>query len=69
MKLDAYGKKLEVLHENGQWVIYLLSEGKRVRSNDLVIPSEFTKEEVISYLEDLLHEAATPENPKIKILG
>ena len=30
MKLDAYGKKLEVIKENGQWAIFEIGEGKKI---------------------------------------
>lgn len=68
MKLNAYGKKLEVLWEDEAWVIYELGDGKKRRSNDLYIPSEYSPDEVIGFLEDMLHESATPENPAIEII-
>ena len=68
MKLDAYGKRLEIRRENEKWLIYELGEGKKKRSNDIYIPSEYSEAEVISYLEDLFHERATPANPNIKII-
>jgi hypothetical protein len=67
-KTRCLGKKLEILKEDGEWVIYHLGKGKKSRSNDLLIPSEFNEAEVILYLEDMLHEVATPANPKIKRL-
>ena len=68
MKLDVFGKRLEILREKDMWVIYELGEGKKSRSNDIYIPSEYNESEAISFLEDLLHERATPENPNIKII-
>ena len=68
MKLDAYGKFIEVLRENETWVIYELGEGKKTRSNDVYIPSELSETGVILFLEDLLHETATPERPNIKVI-
>jgi hypothetical protein len=69
MKIDAYGRLLEVTHENGQWVVYSLGEGKRRREVDLVIPAHLTTAEIVGYLEDLLHEVASVEHPRIKILS
>lgn len=68
MKLDAYGKRIEIQRENGLWVVYELGEGKKSRSKDIYIPSEFNEVQVISFLEDLLHERGTPESPGIKII-
>ncbi len=61
MKLDAYGKLLEIVRENDTWAIYQLGEGRRSRSHDIVIPSDFNKSQVIQFLEDMLHESATPQ--------
>ena len=69
MKLNAYGKLLEITRENEMWVIYELGEGKKSRSNDVFIPSEYNEAEVVRFLEDILHERATPENPSIKVIG
>ncbi len=67
MKLSIFGKKtIEVIKEESNWIIYELSEGKRARSNDVVIPSEYAEDEVITFLGDLFHEAATPEFPDIR---
>jgi hypothetical protein len=68
MKLDAYGKRLEVNKENNQWIIYELGEGKKTQSKDIYIPESYSQDQVIQFLEDLLHERATPEFPSIKII-
>ena len=69
MKLNAYGKLLEIKRENEMWIIYELGEGKKTRSNDIYIPAEYNEEEVVRFLEDMLHERATHEVPSIKIIG
>jgi hypothetical protein len=66
MRVNAFGIILEVIKENGQWVIYILGEGKKRRSYDFVIPSEFDEDGALLFLNDLLHERATPDNPEIK---
>jgi hypothetical protein len=68
MKLDVFGRKLEVIKIDGHWVIYQIGEGKKTRSSDFIIPSDYTEAEAILFLEDMLHEACTPQNPKIKRL-
>ena len=69
MRLNAYGKLLEIKREHETWVIYELGEGKKSRSNDICIPSEYNEEQVVRFMEDLLHERATPDNPSIKVIG
>lgn len=66
MKLNVYGKKIEVVKTNDNWIVYYLgSEGKKRTAHDIVIPNELEENEIINYLEDLLHEWATPLNHKI----
>ena len=60
MKFDVYGRfQLEVLWEKGQWVVYKLELGTRVRSG-FVIPSSVAAREVGTFLDDLLHELSGP---------
>jgi hypothetical protein len=60
MKFDVYGRfQLEVLRQNGQWVVYKLELGRRVRSG-FMIPSSVAESEVGTYLDDLLHELSGP---------
>ncbi len=69
MRLNAYGKLLEIIRENETWAIYEVGEGKKSRSNDIYIPSDYNEEQVVRFLEDMLHERATPDDPNIKIIG
>ena len=69
MILNAYGKIIEVIRSEDKWqVFYVGPEGKKRDARGIFIPSHISQEEVIPYLEDLLHEAATPKNPHIKII-
>ena len=69
MKLNAYGKIIEVIRSGDKWqVFYVGTEGKKRDARGLIIPSHISQEEVIHYLEDILHEGGKPENPHIKII-
>lgn len=69
MKLNVYGRiKIEILRENDEWVVYVLGEGKKRPVNDIVIPSDVKETELITFIEDLFHESATPTNKDIKII-
>lgn len=59
---------LELIRKDDLWLVYTVGEGKRTLINDYVIPPQLTEDEAIVFLEDLFHEAASPSNPKIKIL-
>lgn len=66
MKLNVYGKRIEVIKTTNNWEVYYLGmEGKKRTAYDIVIPSDIQENEIIKYLEDLLHEWAKPSNSKI----
>lgn len=68
MKLDVYGKRIEIIYENSAWSIYVLGEGKKLKTNDICIPDNYNEKQAIQFLEDLFHEKATKENPNIIVL-
>ncbi len=68
MKLDVYGRWIEVARENNEWVIYDLGEGQKRQAGGFYVPAAYNADEVICYLEDMLHEQATPERPTITYL-
>ena len=68
MKIDAYGKMFEVTCDRGLWKIFSLGEGKKSPVSEIAIPPHLNKEEVLEFLEDLMHEMATPERPRIVII-
>jgi len=62
MRFDVYGRfQLDVVRENGEWVVYKVAPGTRVRDANLVIPSSVAATEIAVYLDDLLHELSGPE--------
>jgi hypothetical protein len=70
MKLDVFGRPMQVLRENDQWVIYLPGpDGKKRPLLDFVIPADLSESEVIVYIADIFHEMATPEKPEVKKLS
>ena len=61
MHFDIYGRfSVEVIREDGAWIVYRLGDGKRRREHELVIPSSLAADEIATYLDDLLHEGAHP---------
>ena len=62
MKFNLYGRKIEVIRSQGSWrVFYLGPEGKKRLAEDLLIPNHVQEEDLLRYLEDLLHEWASPK--------
>jgi hypothetical protein len=61
MRFDVYGRfQLEVVRAGAEWTIYRLENGRRRPMNDLVIPPDTPTDDVLRYLDDLLHELAEP---------
>ena len=59
MKFNIYGRfQVEVRRENGLWVAYRAEMGKRIRLNDIVIPSDIEADDIAIYLDDIFHECA-----------
>ena len=69
MKINVYGKIVEVVKKDDCWrVFYVGSEGKKRLANDLVIPSELHSDELLEFIADLCHEWETKTNNKVEIL-
>ncbi|MCP3874576.1 MAG: hypothetical protein GY699_15655 [Desulfobacteraceae bacterium] len=69
MKFNVYGRKVEVLKVlNGWEVFYLSNDGKKRIAHDIIIPMDLKENEIMGYLDDLLHEWATPKNNQISII-
>lgn len=68
MRFNIYDRfVLEVIREKGQWLSYRTGEGIRRKVHELVIPSDLNESDLIVYLDDVLHELASP-GTEIKIL-
>ena len=65
-RLNAFGRFLDIERIDNKWIAFEKgNEGKRRRATDIVIPSSLKQAEIITYLDDLLHESATENRPNI----
>jgi len=61
MKFDVYGRFIvEVIRHGEEWEIFLVEQGRRLRMDEVAIPSETPMDRIPYYLEDLWHESASP---------
>jgi len=68
MKLDVFGREQEVVRVKETWVAYYLgNERKKRLAQDISIPEDIMKSEIVNYIADLCHEWATPRNSKVTI--
>ena len=69
MKLNVFGRELEVVRAEGKWrAFYPGSDGTRRKAQDITIPHEMAEAEIVEYVADLCHEWATPDNPEVTIV-
>ena len=69
MKLNLFGRRVEIIRTKGKWkAFYLGSEGKKRLAEDFMIPVHIDEDELLDYLKDLLHEWSTPLNNTIEKL-
>ncbi len=66
MKLNAYGRKIEIVKSDAKWKVFFLGEeGKKRIADDIFVPSDFKQKVLKNYIEDILHEWATAENNQV----
>ncbi len=69
MKLDVYGKRVDLDNAHGRWhVFYVGHEGKKRRATDIHIPDNVRAHEVMQFIADLCHEWATPRNSTVRLI-
>jgi hypothetical protein len=69
IKLNAYGRRIDIEFINGEWIAsYPGNDGKRLRATNLAIPASLDREQVVTYIADLLHESATGKHASVEIL-
>jgi len=62
IRLNVFGRLVEVLHQDNNWqVFYLSNEGKKRPATDILIPANLGEAQVQEYIADLCHEWATPK--------
>ncbi len=61
MRFDVYGRfRVDIERRDGAWVVYRVGAGTRAPMPDLVVPADVAADKLEDYLNDLLHELATP---------
>lgn len=66
MKINAFGRDLDVRRKDDIWEVFDRgNEGKRRKARDITIPPKVREEELVAYLSDLLHEYASARHPEV----
>lgn len=70
LEFDVFGQRVLIERTALAWLaFYPGPEGKRRPAFDIVIPPDLPEDELESYLADLCHEWATPEDPEVRRLS
>jgi hypothetical protein len=68
LAFDVFGKRMAVERAPEGWQLFRVgSDGKRSPA-EVSIPAFVAEDELLQYLDDVFHEAATRENPCVKRL-
>lgn len=67
--LDVYGRRMRALREGERWRLFDLgNDGTHRPARDVTLPASLQPGEIAGWLGDLLHEAATPRHPDVRVL-
>ncbi len=70
MKLDVFGRLVEITRSNNRWhTFYCGNEGKKRIAEDIKIPDNISESDVVGYVADLCHEWATSANPGVNVIA
>lgn len=52
--------KLEVIRKDGRWMAFRIGERLKRSEDNLVFPPDLTEDGLVTYLDDIYHELASP---------
>lgn len=70
LQFDVFGRRVGVRRVGEQWLLYRVdpNEGKYSRIYDVLIPPWLAEEELLGWLGDIYHEAASERHPDVKCI-
>lgn len=65
---DIFGRHIGVQRKDERWLVFRadLTERKFSRLYEIIIPDYLTEAEIVGWLDDIFHEAATENHPDVK---
>jgi len=65
---NVFGRLIRVKRKGGRWLVFRadLTERKFSQLYDIAIPDNMTEDEILGWLGDIFHEAATERHPDVK---
>lgn len=69
MKINLFGRIIDVIKRDNQWLVFDLgNEGKKRLAQDVLIPPTVKEKELLNYLDDLCHEWSSSKHPRVKLV-
>jgi hypothetical protein len=68
LRFDVFGHRIDVEATSEGWTAYVPGNDGKRRPANIAIPAGQDADGVAQYLDDLFHEAATPERPNVRLL-
>ena len=70
IKLNVFGRKMLADYSSQGWRLTIVGEEGKNRPADLVVPQEIiTVNDLVNYLNDVYHEAASRDQTSVEIIG
>jgi len=64
---DVFGRLMQAQRTDGRWQLFLVgAEGKKRPVPDVSVPPHLSAEELLTFLDDLYHEFASPSHPSVR---
>ncbi|QDF76924.1 MULTISPECIES: DUF7661 family protein [Shewanella] len=68
IRINVFGRSMSVRRVGEEWQLFSESQtGMRSRVYDVVIPPELTEDQLLGYLDDIYHEQASAQHPKVSL--
>ncbi|OQW30107.1 MAG: hypothetical protein A4E19_11170 [Nitrospira sp. SG-bin1] len=67
LSFDVFGRMMQAKRIDGRWQLFLVgAEGKKRPVPDVSVPPHLSAEELLTFLDDLYHEFASPSHPSVR---
>jgi hypothetical protein len=64
---NVFGRIMQAQRTDGRWRLFLVgAEGKKRPVPDVTVPPHLSAEELLTFLDDLYHEFASPSHPSVR---
>ena len=64
---DVFGRIMQAQRIDGRWQLFLVGdEGKKRPVPDVTVPPHLSAEELLTFLDDVYHEYASPSHPSVR---